>query len=207
MLDADSAAWLDALTTPGPTREEALNRLHALLLRVARAETYRRAPAYRIAGPELDDLAHQAAADALLAITGKLGEFRGESRFTTWAYKFVMFEVSGKLSRHFWRASGVQLDTAEWERLPDRLGVEPDRAADWRELVDAVRTVVEEQLTPRQREVFVALVLAGVPLDALAGKLGTSRGAIYKALFDARRKIRAALVANGHLDDDTARRP
>jgi RNA polymerase sigma-70 factor (ECF subfamily) len=207
MLDADSAAWLDALTTRGSAREEALNRLHALLLRVARAETYRRAPAYRIAGPELDDLAHQAAADALLAITGKLGEFRGESRFTTWAYKFVIFEVSGKLGRHFWRTPGVRLDAAEWERLPDRLGVEPDREADWRELVAAVRTVVEEQLTPRQREVFVALVLAGVPLDALAGELGTSRGAIYKTLFDARRKIRATLVANGHLDDDTARRP
>jgi RNA polymerase sigma-70 factor, ECF subfamily len=207
MLDADSAQWLDALTAPGPAREEALNRLHALLLRIARAETHRRAPAYRIAGPELDDLAHQAAADALLAITDKLAQFRGESRFTTWAYKFVIFEVSGKLGRHFWRTPAVRLDATEWERLPDRLGFEPDREAGWRDLLAAVRSAVDEQLTPHQREVFVALALAGVPLDALAAKLGTTRGAIYKTMFDARRKIRAALVANGHLDDDTARRP
>jgi RNA polymerase sigma-70 factor (ECF subfamily) len=100
----------------------------------------------------------------------------------------------------------VRLDAAEWERLPDRLGFEPDREAGWRELVAAVRTVVDEQLTPHQREVFIALVLAGVPLDALAVKLNSTRGAIYKTLFDARRKIRSALVANGHLDDDTARR-
>ena len=93
---------------PGPEHgrdraERAAARLHELLLRVARRETRRRCDRLRISGPELDDLAHQAAADAVVAIIAKIGEFRGESRFTTWAYKFVMFEVSGKIARHFWR--------------------------------------------------------------------------------------------------------
>src|SRR5215472_6639967 len=102
-LDADSAEWTQALADTGPRREEALARLHGLLLRIARGEVARRGPRLQLSGPELDDLAYQAAADALVAITSKLGQFRGESRFTTWAYKFVIFEVSAKIGRHFWR--------------------------------------------------------------------------------------------------------
>ena len=76
-------------------------RLYELLVRIACGEAGRRAPRLRISGPELDDLADQAAPDALLAITAKIGQFQGESRFTTWAYKFVIFEVSAKIGRHF----------------------------------------------------------------------------------------------------------
>ena len=64
----------------------------------------------RIGGPELDDLAHQACADAMLAITAKLDQFRHESRFTTWAYRFVILEVSNKLGRHFWNAHDVSIE-------------------------------------------------------------------------------------------------
>src|SRR5436190_5434023 len=85
-LGPDSAAWLADLAGTGPQQEAALARLHAMLVRIARREAARRAPRLQLAGPELDDLADQAAADALLAITGKLGQFQGGSRFTTWAY-------------------------------------------------------------------------------------------------------------------------
>jgi RNA polymerase sigma-70 factor (ECF subfamily) len=206
-LDPDSTVWLRVLTGTGPEREAGLVRLHDMLLRIAMTEVRRRGAVHRIAGPELDDLAYQAAADALLAIIGKLGQFRGESRFTTWAYKFVIFEVSAKLGRHFWRTPGARLDAQDWERLPDRFGFEPAQEAEWRDLLVAVRTAVEEELTPRQRQIFVAIVVDGVPLDALVAELGSSRGAIYKTMFDARRKLRAALVANGYLDHDTVRRP
>jgi len=113
-LDAESADWPRALAGTGPRREEALARLHGLLVRIARSEVARRAPRLQLTGPELDDLAYQAAADALVAITSKLGQFRGESRFTTWAYKFVMFEVSAKIGRHFWRRPSVRLDAEDW---------------------------------------------------------------------------------------------
>jgi RNA polymerase sigma-70 factor, ECF subfamily len=83
-LDPDSAGWLRMLAGTGPAREAALARLHEMLVRIVRGEVGRRAPRLRLTGPELDDLAYQAAADALIAITGKLGQFRGESRFTTW---------------------------------------------------------------------------------------------------------------------------
>jgi len=205
-LDPESAEWLGALAGKGARREAAVARLHEMLLRVARAECRRRGPQLRITGPELDDLAYQAAADALVAITAKAGQFRGESRFTTWACKFVILEVSAKFGRHFWRHPAVPLEAEDWDRLPDLFGFDPARQAEWRDLLAAFRRAVDTELTPRQREVIVALVVNGVPLDALAAKLGSTRGAIYKMEFDARRKLRAALVANGYLDQDTAGR-
>jgi RNA polymerase sigma-70 factor (ECF subfamily) len=205
-LDAESAEWLRALGDTGPEREAALARLHELLVRVARGEAGRRGPRLRITGPELDDLAYQAAADALLAITGKIGQFRGESRFTTWACKFVIFEVSAKIGRHFWRHPAVPLDAEDWDRLPDRFGFDPAHEFEWRDLLVALRRAVDQELTPRQREVFVAIVLSDIPLDTLVIELAASRNAIYKMLFDARRKLRAALAANGYLDHDISRR-
>ncbi len=206
-LDPESAEWLRALGDAGPQREAALTRLHELLVRIARGEVARRGPRLRITGPELEDLAYQAAADALLAITGKIGQFRGESRFTTWACKFVIFEVSAKIGRHFWRHPGVPLDAEDWDRLPGRFGFEPAQEAEWRDLLAALRRAVDTELTPRQRAVFVAIVLNDVPLDALVAELASSRNAIYKMLFDARRKLRSALAANGYLCDDSSRRP
>jgi RNA polymerase sigma-70 factor (ECF subfamily) len=206
-LDEESREWLRCLAGTGPgarttaEQEQALGRLHDLLLRAARAELRRRNRPAGIDGRELDDLAHQAADDALVAITGKLDRFRGESRFTTWAYKFVILEVSSKLGRHYWRHPPVQVDADAWERIPDRFGAGPAEHAESRELASALRQAVTEALTERQRRVFVALVVDGIPLDALAVQLGSTRNALYKTMFDARRKIRAHLVAHGYLDE------
>jgi RNA polymerase sigma-70 factor (ECF subfamily) len=206
LLAPDSVGWLEALADDSPRRDVALGELHAMLLRAARRETARRGPQLRITGSELDDLAYQAAADALVAITAKLGQFRGESRFTTWAYKFVIFEVSAKVGRHFWRNPGKPLDAEDWDRLPDRFGFDPAEQTQLRDMLAAVRHAVETELTPRQREVFVALAVDGVLLDTLVIKLGSNRNAIYKTMFDARRKLRAALVAKGYLDEEGSRR-
>ena len=197
--DEQTAEWLAALGGSGLARDQALMRLHELLLRVARTELGRRAGRHPITGPELDDLAHQSADDAVLAITIKLGEFRGESRFTTWAYKFVVLEVSSKLGRHFWQRPAVALDAADWERLPDRFGLSPADHAERQDLIAAVRRAVEHELTERQRRIFIAIVVDGIPLDALVVQLGSSRNAVYKTMFDARRKLRATLAANGYL--------
>lgn len=200
-LDPESAAWVAALSDASArTREEAGERLYAVLLRIAGKELRRRSSDLRITGPEADDLAHQAAADALLAVTRKVADFRGESRFTTWAYRFVILEVSAKLGRHFWRRPTESLGAEDWARLPDRLGLDPADAPQWRELVRAFRQAVDDVLTEHQRRVFVAVVLDGVPLDALVVRWDTNRNAIYKTVFDARRRLRAHLVAGGHLD-------
>lgn len=202
-FESDSAVWVETLAPDAPAREVALARLHAMLLRAARAELSRRAPRARIAGKELDDLAHQVAADALMSITRRLATFRGESHFTTWAYKFVILEVSAKLGRHFWSRPDITFEPEQWEQLPARLGMTPEAAAEAGDLFSAVHAAVDTVLTPRQREIFVALLVHGIPADALAARLATTRNTIYKVMFDARHNIRCALATNGYLGDPT----
>jgi RNA polymerase sigma-70 factor (ECF subfamily) len=204
-LDEESAGWLSRLAGEGSAARPAAEReLHARLLRIALAEVRRRSASTPVTGPELDDLAHQAAGDAMLAILAKLAEFRGESRFTTWAYKFVILEVSSKLGRHYWRNPPVALDAAQWERFPDRLGLDPHQQAEAAGIVAEVRRVVDTELTAHQRRIFIAIVVDGIPLNALAEKLDLQRNAIYKVIFDARRKIRRALTAKGYLGEPDA---
>jgi len=200
-LDEESSAWLRRLGATGGEQQAAERELHARLVRIALAEVRRRAASTPVTGPELDDVAHQAAGDAMLALLAKLGDFRGESRFTTWAYRFVILEVSSKLGRHYWRNPPAVLDAGQWERLPGGLGFDPARHAELAGILAEVRRVVDDELTAHQRRVFVAIVVDGIPLDALAVRLGLRRNAIYKVIFDARRKIRRALVANGYLEE------
>jgi RNA polymerase sigma-70 factor (ECF subfamily) len=191
--------WVDALKGDHNAQYElACTRLHEMLLRFAKVEVFRRGPRYRISGPELNDLAYQAAADALMKITEKVWQFRGDAKFTTWAFRFVALEVSSKLSRHFWRISSPPFDLDEWAQLPDRSSIDPVSLWQARELVEAVHHVIETSLSARQRRVFTALV-NGVPLETLASELETNRNALYKTMSDARTKLRAHLVAGGYL--------
>jgi RNA polymerase sigma-70 factor, ECF subfamily len=193
----DSRAWLSALRSPGPERGEAVAALHALLLRAARFEVSRRRAALsHVRGEELDDLALQAADDALVAVLGKLDDYRGMSRFTTWAYKFALLETSVRLRRRAWQEREVVLEPEAWPLVADS-GESPQSQAETRELMRAIKQGVDSCLTEHQREVLVALALNRVPIDVLAERLNTSRGALYKTLHDARRKLRADLDERG----------
>lgn len=197
-MDVDSARWLRDLAADSPALEAATAELHGMLLRAAHAEATRRSGYSNVRGVELADVATQAASDAVLSILRRLDSFRGDSRFTTWAYKFVILEVSSKLTRHAWRREGPHLEPEAWERLPDALGVSPTQSAEARQLLQAVRSGVDEALTPHQRRVFVAIVVDALPLDVLVEQLGTNRNAVYKVMFDARRKLRTYLSELGY---------
>ncbi|MDQ3881232.1 MAG: sigma-70 family RNA polymerase sigma factor [Chloroflexota bacterium] len=187
--ELESLGWLRALSGTRHEREAAVERLHALLLRAARFEVARRGGGR---SGEFDDLATQAADDALVAVMRKLHSYRGESRFTTWAYKFALLEAAVKVRRRAWQGREVPLEADGWAQLADRRG-SPDADAERSELIAAVCDGIAEALTPHQRTVLVALTLNDVPIDVLADRLGTTRGALYKTLHDARRKLRARL--------------
>jgi RNA polymerase sigma-70 factor (ECF subfamily) len=192
----DSDAWLSSLRASGEERELAVNRLHALLLRAARFEAARRRPILRGVGDrELDDLTVQAADDALVAVLARLDTFRGASRFTTWAYKFAIYQTSVALRRRAWRDREVLLEPRSWSFLPDR-SEQPAEHAEVAEVLAAVREGIAG-LSPHQRHVLVALTVNDVPIDVLADRLGTTRGALYKTLHDARRKLRTHLAERG----------
>jgi RNA polymerase sigma-70 factor (ECF subfamily) len=195
--DAESQAWLSALRGDGPRRDRAVADLHDLLLGAARFElSRRRAALAHLRGEDLQDLAVQSADDAMVALLGKLDDFRGASRFTTWAYKFALLEAAVKVRRRAWQGREVPLAPEGWalvasEDLSLQAGVEQS------ELLAEVQAAIGERLTPHQREILVAITLNGVPIDVLAERLSTTRGALYKTLHDARRKLRAHLAERG----------
>lgn len=194
-LDPESLEWLEALRE---RQDDAVHRLHELLLRAARFEVSRRRAALpHLRGGDFDDLAQQAADDALVAVLARLDSFRGLSRFTTWAYKFALLEAAVKLRTRAWQDREVPLEPETWSLLAG--GSHPDDDAERSELVAAVQDAIAHELTPHQRNVLVALALNDVPIDVLAERLGTTRGALYKTLHDARRALRRHLEANGLL--------
>jgi RNA polymerase sigma-70 factor (ECF subfamily) len=195
-LDTASQAWLDALRASGSERERAVRRLHELMLRATRFEVGRRAAASTWPGAEREDLAQQSADDALVAVLAKLDEYRGASRFTTWAYKFALLEAAAKTRRRAWHGREIVLDSENWQLIGDS-SVAPDREVEMSELLSAVRDAIDEALTRHQREILIAVTLNDVPIDVLAERLNTTRGALYKTLHDARRKLRRRLIADG----------
>ena len=195
--DDESLGWLRALSCEGSEHDDAVERLHALLLRAARIEVARRRWTVDGGSGDLDDLAVQAADDALVAVMRKLHTYRGDSRFTTWAYKFALLEAGVKLRRRPWHGREVPLETEGIAHLLDDRGASPDGHAEASELIHAVRDAIAEVLTPHQRSVLVAITLNDVPIDVLAERRGTTRGALYKTLHDARRKLRAELAKDG----------
>jgi RNA polymerase sigma-70 factor, ECF subfamily len=195
-VDDDSERWIESLRDGTPGRDEALARLHALLLRAARFEiTQRSSQLAQMRGESLEDLATQSADDALVALLTKLDDYRGDSRFTTWAYKFALLEAAVKLRRRAWQGREIPVATENLARLGGQQA-SPDHTAQTAEFLNELAAAIESTLTPHQRDVLVSLTLNGVPIDVLAEHLNTTRGALYKTLHDARRKLRAALATN-----------
>ena len=186
----DSRPLIERLRAQNP---DAVAELHELLLRAARFEVGRRRAALsHVRGEELDDIANQAADDALMAVLAKLDDYRGASRFTTWAYKFALLEAGVRLRRRAWQHREVVLEPDAWRTLSDRQQSAHDQV-EQREFLEALGRAIDSSLTQHQRTVFVALALNEVPIDVLAERMATTRGALYKTLHDARKRLRREL--------------
>jgi RNA polymerase sigma-70 factor (ECF subfamily) len=202
---ADTMDWVTTLSFPGPERDRALGELHALLVHAARRQVHRMSASLGHRGEaDVDELANQAADEALVALLGKLHTFEGRSRFTTWAFKFAVLHAANAVRAAAWRGREIQLEGLEL--VPDS-GAQPGQYAEAHHVAEVVRRLLETSLTPHQRRVVVALVVDDVPIDVLAERLGTNRNALYKTLHDARVRIRAGLRAEGLLDETRGERP
>ena len=196
-MSAVETAWWTELRAEGASGRADLARLHELLLRAARFEVARRRQTLpQLSGKELDDLAQEAAGDAALAVLRRLDDFRGESRFTTWAYKFALLEAAAKVRRRAWQGRELPLEPETWAEFESPAPT-PAARLERAQLLAAIQEGIESALTPRQRQVLVALALNGVPIDVLAERLDSNRNALYKSLHDARRNLRTHLEARG----------
>src|SRR5881398_4217110 len=194
VAEKSSREWIAGLRE---RQEGSIAALHALLLRAARFEVARRRPTLpHLRGDELEDIALEAADDALVSVLARLADFRGASRFTTWAYKFALLEAAVKLRKRAWQGREVPLEPEGWGMFSSA-GLEPDAEAEQSELLETLQNAIAQVLTPHQRRVLVAIAVNGVPIDVLAERLSTNRGALYKTLHDARRKLRKHLQERG----------
>jgi RNA polymerase sigma-70 factor (ECF subfamily) len=169
------------------------------LLRAAKVEVMRRRSTHHLSGTDVDDIACQAASDALLLIIRKANEFRGASRFTTWATRFVGFEVRAKLRQHATRHRTIGLEP-EHETQLVAANADPSIHAEARELAAAIRSVVDRRFTARERKVFLALLTCDATPAHLGMQLGLNANAIYQIAFRARRCLHTQLSADGLLD-------
>jgi RNA polymerase sigma-70 factor (ECF subfamily) len=195
--DADPEDWVLALSLDGPGQDLALRRLHSLLVRAARHQVLRMRGQLGGAGPEhVEELANQAADEAMVVLLAKLHTFEGRSRFTTWAYKFAILQAATEVRSQAWRSRQVTLDDSH---VTVDLGPSVEQYAEGSDLARAAQRAIDEALTPHQRRIMLALLVDQVPIDVLAERLGTNRNALYKTLHDARVRTRAHLAAAGHL--------
>lgn len=195
--DLASRQLRERLDGNGRERDAAVVELHALLIKAARFEVNRRRDSLpHLREGDREDLAQQSADDALMAVLAKLGEFRGESRFTTWVYKFGLLEAGVKVRRRAWQGREIPIEDQAWARLADA-GTTVAGQVERRDLIGALRGEIERSLSDHQRRVLVAVTLNDVPIDVLAERLETTRGALYKTLHDARKELRQGLAERG----------
>lgn len=197
--------WLHDLKASGATQEAAIADLRELLLRAALYFFSRNLSDF--AGKTGDETLQQAedcAQDALIAVMDHLADFRGDSKFSTWAYKFAINIALMAARRERWR--GVSLDEIASSSeshffegiLQDKAdGAAPEESAMQGEVREILQDVIKSDLTDRQRQVLSMMVFNEVPLDEVVRYLGTNRNAVYKLLHDARRKIKSSLQARG----------
>lgn len=190
--------WVRALSSPGPEQVAALRELHALMVRAAGHQVWRMRAALPDPSPgAVDVIVNQAADEALAALLGKLHTFQGRSRFTTWAFKFAILQAATEVRRLQWQHREVELRDLEVRAAPGHDS--PELCAEGADLAVAVADAMRRVLTPYQRRIAVALLVDAVPIDVLAERLGTSRGALYKTLHDVRVRLRLELTSRGYL--------
>lgn len=197
--------WLRDLNASGKTQEAAIADLRELLLRAALYFFSRNLGDFRgQARDEILQRAEDCAQDALLAVLAHLSDFRGDSKFTTWAYKFAINIAMSASRRERWK--GISLDEvasssesyfSEWLMRDKSDDGAPEQSAMQAEVQRIIQEVMEHDLTEKQRRVLFLMVFDDVPMDEVVRHLGTNRNAIYKMLHDARRKLKSSLEARG----------
>lgn len=195
----DNADWISALQQPGEARELALGELREILVRGLRhaLRTWLETdPA------ALESLAQETAQEAVLRVLDRLDTFEGRSRFTTWAHKVAVRIALSELRRKQWQDVSLDQMLESEEGEPRRMwladaGPGPELAAEQADMLALLGRIMREELTPHQMRVMQAVALRGVPLEALAQKMGMERNALYKLMHDARLKLKRRMAREG----------
>jgi RNA polymerase sigma-70 factor (ECF subfamily) len=200
LAERSNKEWVKDLGEPGSRRDAALNDLRLVLVR---GLGYAMSKYNNVAEADVQDFVQ----DALLKILGALDSFRGESRFTTWAHKIAVHVAFTELRRRRWKDVSLDemIQTPDGDLLP-RTWVDPSAKTEdlavQKDIIEIMRHVIATELTERQRQALVAVRIHGVPLAEVARRMGTNRNALYKLLFDARKRLQKQMLAKGLSKED-----
>lgn len=201
MLTYTNDEWLQALSQPGKPQQAALETLRDYLLRAVLVYLrYHRSDVSSWSSGDIHQFAEDAVQEALMAIRKKLDTFRGESKFTTWAYRFAVNKAASELRRS--RYLDTSLDSLQDGNenalkitFSDRRVVDPDAAAEQRSFMELLSQIIGEELSERQQRAVVGIHIQGRSMQEVAEELDITRNTLYKLLHDARRKIKERLQA------------
>lgn len=199
--------WLADLSSTGPAQAQAVEQLRDYLLRAILVYlTRQRSDLARLDFEELRALAEDWAQAAVIQVLNKRDTFRGNSKFTTWAYRIAINIAATDLRRKSW--NHASLEQLVEERSPalalalEHSAATPEQAATRDQIWSTVRSVMEEELTDRQRQALTMAVVDGAPIELVAEVLGTNRNNVYKIVHDARKKLRKSIEHRGWSADD-----
>lgn len=200
MAERSNKEWVGDLSEPGSRRDAALIDLRLVLVR---GLGYAMSRYNNVTEADVQDFVQ----DALLKILGALESFRGESRFTTWAHKIAVHVAFTELRRRRWKDVSLDemIQTPDGDLLP-RTWVDPSAKTEdqaiQKNIIEIMRQVIADELTERQRQALIAVRIHGVPLAEVARRMGTNRNALYKLLFDARKRLQKRMLAQGLSKED-----
>lgn len=191
--------WLQALTSSGLPRDEALVDLRIILFGGLQRGLLGRVDT---SAPEFHSQAEDFVQEALVKILDNLQSFAGRSKFTTWAHKIAVHIALTELRRKRWQdASLEQLTEREDGDYTPSFTADPDPTPEVvtarTEMLTRVNRIIEEDLTDKQRQVMQLSVIQGQPAAVVAQTMKMKPNAVYKLLHDARLKIKARLTDEG----------
>jgi RNA polymerase sigma-70 factor (ECF subfamily) len=197
--------WVQDLGTPGPQQDEALADLRKILVR---GLGYALAKYTNVRESDLEDFSQ----DALLKVLAGLKSFRGQSRFTTWAQKIAVHTAFTELRRRRWRDVSFEAVTGPPDTEDTTTFFAPDVLVDpstnteqqtmQNEILDVLQRVIAEELTDKQRQALIAVRFQGMPMEEVARRMDTNPNALYKLLFDARKRLKQRILAKGLSSED-----
>lgn len=199
MSERDNQRWIHDLSTPGATREAALEDLHNTLRRVLpRALTRWLSPD----NPALETLAEDVTQESLLRVMDKLDTFEGRSQFTTWVYKIAVRIALTELRRERWKDISLDemTESTGSEQEPgfvSSANLGPESASEQSDSLQHLHRILSEELTGKQRQALMAVGVQGIPLEEVARRMGTNRNALYKLMHDARLRLKSRLEQEG----------
>ncbi|MBI1792993.1 MAG: RNA polymerase sigma factor [Chloroflexi bacterium] len=199
MTNRSNESWLNDLRADGEVREEALTDLREI---IAHGLPYALSRWLSPDSPLFAPLVDEVTQETLLRVLDQLDTFEGRSMFTTWVHKIAIRIALTELRRKRWQDSSLdEIVDNEESPAPARIMADrqpgPAEIAEQADMMARVRRILEQELTPKQREALTLLGIQNMPLEEAARRMKTNRNALYKLLHDARLRLKHRLTSEG----------